>query len=128
VIRDLRFGPRSVGDWWRRQFGAGRGVVARPEAYLSNRFQIKALPETIYFHALPKANEEGPDLTKEWLAYPGFFESGFLISFAKADNFVGIIKILIQKDESHSFRTADLLAGKVDEHIVSRNQGHNYVV
>jgi hypothetical protein len=101
VAKDQRFGPKSVADWWRHQFGAERGVPTSPEEYFSNWFRIKQLPDTLYFHSLPKTKEDGPDLTKEWLAYPGFIEDRFLISFAKADNFVGIIKTLIQKDASH---------------------------
>jgi hypothetical protein len=128
VAKDQRFGPKSVADWWRHQFGAERGVLTSPEEYFSNWFRIKQLPDRIYFHCVPKRKEDGPDLTKEWLAYPGFFDDRFLISFAKADNFVGLIKTLIQKDKSHSFKTDEFLAGKVNEHVVSRRQTHNHVV
>lgn len=122
VPKDPRFSPTSVASWWSDNFPADGGVICSPEEYFSNWFRIKELPETIHFHALPRPTGEGPDFTKEWLPYPALFHKGYLLSFAKADNFSGLIKSMILKDHSESFSTSDFLSGTLKRQLVAKNE------
>jgi hypothetical protein len=54
VPKNPNITPSAVNSWWRTQFSAERGIMNKPEEYLSNWYPIKALPKSIFFHRLEK--------------------------------------------------------------------------
>jgi hypothetical protein len=51
IKKEPSFGPSTVSDWWKTQFNLKNKIIYEKEAYFSNWFKIKTLPEHIYFHS-----------------------------------------------------------------------------
>jgi hypothetical protein len=115
------FTPEAVTAWWREQFSASGGVRDQPEEHLSNWFLINDLPADIYFHILYDSRSDKPQVRTE-LPYPAFQHKNYIVSFANADDFEGKLGESLRIGDTHTFQTADFLAGKVREDLITRKE------
>ena len=113
-------------SWWREQFSADGGVRDQPQEHLSNWFPITDLPDEIYFHILFDSRSDNPKVKTD-LPYPAFQQRNYLVSFAKADDFEDKLGESLRIGDTHTFQTADFLAGKVRQEIITRKEGRDFI-
>ena len=117
--------PDAVSSWWREHYSAEQGVINEPEEYLSNWFPIEHMPEKIHFHTLRRASIGKVEIPYD-LPYPAFHEGEFLISFAGAPDFEGLIGEL-RIDKTASFKLDEFLQGTAEKKIVDRKEARDFV-
>lgn len=107
VAKKAGFGPSAVTSWWRQQFSPERGVIRKPEQYLSNWFPIKSVP-TLYLHTLQRSGI-GPIEPETTLPYPGFMDGIDLVTFASAEHVERKLGVSISIASSRPFSYEELL-------------------
>jgi hypothetical protein len=118
--------PEVVSSWWREHFSANQGVQEESEEYLSNWFPIENMPGEIHFHVLRRTSIgkiEIPDA----LPSPAFHEGEFLISFAGAEDFDGLLGEFLRIDRTVSFGLGEFLQGTAENKIVDRKQARDFI-
>src|SRR3712207_8371746 len=63
-------------------------------------------------------------VVKSKLPYPGFQHNNYIVSFAKAEDFLGKLGEFLSIGDSHPFSTQDLLQGRVDRKSTRLNSSH----
>ena len=118
--------PEIVSSWWREHYSAEQGVLDQPEEYLSNWFPIEKIPEEIHFHVLRRISIGKVEIPDK-LPYPAFHEGEFLISFAGARDFEGLLGEFLRIDKTISFKLDEFLQGTAEKRIVDRKEARNLV-
>ena len=84
IPKDARYSPDSVAMWWQMARETDAKVIKRPDEYLSNWYEIRRMPSTLYVHFMASAQE------RSWnpraYPYPIRRVGQHLISFASADD------------------------------------------
>lgn len=120
-------GPTETAQIWRLLIDPEQGVYASPEEYLSNWFQIRILPENIYFHELKLTTGIGKLELPAKLPYPGMQHSTYLASFAEGMDFDGSLGNLVIS-ESVCIKTKDFLEGNFPYKFIKLEQTRKIIV
>ncbi len=121
--KNSNFTPAAVTTWWKTQFSVEAGVVSKEEEHLSNWFLIKALPKDLFLHRF-----KGTELSPLQFPYPAFRNGEYLVSFAKAEDFMqDESEHLIRIVESIPFSTEDFLVGKVGDAYIDKKSNKNSI-
>jgi hypothetical protein len=126
IARDTRFSPDLVRAWWRSNYDASRGVVDRPETYISNWFAIEQLPPRLRLHTASAEFGTDPIALRD-LAYPAVRFREYAVSFAQAADLTSASEDSVRFSEAHALDTEALLAGEAAPTPVSREQARNLV-
>lgn len=125
VSKSPKFTPHVVTSWWRQQFSANQGVSDKSDEYLSNWFPIHSLPQNIYFHEL---RGWGNDKIQDTYRYPAFPHNQYLVSFARADDFVGEFGNFSSIGNSHPISIEDFLNEKLPPRFITdRKQARDFI-
>ena len=129
IPKDPSYTPLVAASWWRDQFSADKGIIEKPEEYLTSWFEIGSLPDEIYFHFFRgKSVFEGDGETEIRPPHPIYnFASGAL-TFAARDEFEDFMAQGLLIPDSHRFRVNDLLQGKHARTFADIRQSRNAIV
>ncbi len=128
VPKNPNFTPECVSKWWREQFHKDCRELETPEEYLSNYFEITALPEKIYLHKVcmpaTHSTESRRRAYASSLPYPAVLHGDYVISFADTEAFLDANRDIIYAMDKNAVGTRDFKAGKsaaVPHRDVARN-------
>ena len=88
VARRESFGPSAVAEWWREYTGGKSLLRATPEPLISNCYGLR--PTTLHFHELARDSVGLLEIPK-LLPYPAVRHNQYLVSFAPAADFDGLL-------------------------------------
>ena len=86
VPKKQNFTPDSVSSWWQNYLASQVIIKQESEIYLSNRFEISCLPETIFFHSYDPPQSIFSSGEAEFI-FPAWRFKGYLITFAPIKDF-----------------------------------------
>ncbi len=85
VVKDARFTPAAVAQWWRRTYRKEQLLHRRPERLIANWFPIRQ-PPPLKFHEL-NASDDGEVALRGPFPFPALQHGQHLVSFADATDF-----------------------------------------
>ncbi len=88
VPKNAGFNPSAVSSWWRQHVSAGLGLKNEPETLFTNWYPIG--PAALHFHELGRTSV-GPIEVASNLPYPAVVNKQYLVSFAPATAFDGLL-------------------------------------
>jgi hypothetical protein len=126
VPKVLSANPKKVTTLWNYQLDPYKGVIDRPEEYLSNWFTFE-LPEIIYFHELQRLGGIGSITIPSNLPFAGFQHSVYLVSFAKAEDFSNAFGPSISIKSSNDVTSHDFLNGDYDHSLAASDHAWDFM-
>ena len=127
VAKDDEFTPSKANDLWRLQYDAEKGLKDETEELLSNWFPIH-IPETINFHELQRSGIESLTVHPSSLPFPAIQRNQYLVTFAKADDFLNQLGFNIKIKNTTKIALQDFLDGNYDQKFVKREASWNMVI
>ncbi|MCL5998005.1 MAG: SMEK domain-containing protein [Chloroflexi bacterium] len=124
--KDEKFTPSKANDLWRMQFHADKGLIYEPEELLSNWFPID-LPVVLFFHELQRNGIGLLAIQEAVLPFPAIQHNIHLISFAKAEDFLGKLGKDIFIRSTVDIKLQDFLDGNYEQKLAKKDLAWNFV-
>jgi len=112
IPRKQNFNPDAVATWWKNNFGADVGISPVTDMYLSNWYEIEALPR-VYLHFI----QGDVELAKKSLdsVFPVFEFSNAFLSFASAQSLESSFrKSGLSIARTNNYDGTDFASGNID--------------
>lgn len=126
VTKDEEFTPSKANDLWHLQFSADKGLKYESEELLSNWFPIR-LPEILYFHELQRTGIGLLAIHGENLPFPAIQHNIYLVTFAKAEDFIEKLGENISIKSTIEIKLQDFLDGNYDQKIAKEDLAWNFI-
>jgi hypothetical protein len=126
VAKDDEYTPSKTNNLWRLQFGAEKGLKNESEELLSNWFPIH-IPEIIYFHELQRNGIGLLAVQSASLPFSAIQLNQYLVTFAKADDFLNQLGFNITIKNSSEIALQDFLDGNYDQKFAKKEASWNLV-
>lgn len=124
LSKNSSFNVSKVSDWWKTNFDSGHWLKNGSEDYVSNWFEIKNHPNSIYFHAIKNPALNPINFEIEF-PFPVYRQDHFLFTFADKKTIQPHIPKPYFINESLEFDLNDFTSGKILK--INKTQARNVV-